>query len=51
MWCPPKKTEPKTETTSSDQKKNRVQNINGRAIEDVPPEDVEPVRNVIDIKR
>ena len=50
MWCPPKtvakKEEPKKEEANA-----RLRQVNGRTIEDVPPEDVEPVRSVLDIKR
>jgi hypothetical protein len=45
-YCPPpKKTWTAPKTTAANTKTGR--NINGRFIEDVPPEDVEPVSNVI----
>lgn len=47
MWCPPKK----VVATAEPQKNPRLREVNGRTIEDVPPEEVEPVKSVLDVKR
>ncbi len=49
-YCPPaqKKAVPHKEPVKENP---RLRQVNGRTIEDVPPEEVEPVKSVLDIKR